>query len=189
MRKDTLTTFEIADFCQVTHRTVQQWIASGKLTSFRTPGNHSRVQTKDFIVFLKKFNMPIPETLEHLTRLKKRVMIVDDDQDLVQVISKMINPSGQYDVEVAFDGFAAGKKFAEFKPDLITLDIRMPRLDGYAVCKEVRRDSKNNNVKILIVSGEDALNKEELEKMGADAFLSKPFTKETLVKEVQRLLC
>ena len=75
MRRDALTTFEIADFCQVTHRTVLQWITAGKLKAFRTPGNHSRVKISDCIEFMNKFGMPIPTALERFAQLKKKILL------------------------------------------------------------------------------------------------------------------
>ncbi|MCA9408226.1 MAG: PAS domain-containing protein [Candidatus Omnitrophica bacterium] len=55
-----LTTFDVAKHCKVNHRTVLQWVTSNKLKAYRTPGNHSRVDVKDFIIFLQEYNMPIP---------------------------------------------------------------------------------------------------------------------------------
>lgn len=129
-----LTTGEIARYCHVTHRGVLKWVASGKLKAYRTPGNHSRVQLEDFIEFLKKYSMPIP--LEVADKLKsiKRVLIVDDDRGIVHAISRTLKVSNNYEVDVAYDGFEAGQKFSDFKPDLVILDIRMPNLDGYHVC-------------------------------------------------------
>ncbi len=190
MRKDTLTTFEIADHCQVTHRSVQQWIATGKLKSFRTPGNHSRVMLSDFIEFLKTYKMPIPSSLEYLTRVKKRILIVDDDTLFVALAKKIINLADRYEVDVAYDGFAAGKKFVEFKPDLVTLDINMPRLDGLSACKQIREEEGQRKAKILIISGTEMnMDSAKLAQVGADGFLSKPFSSEELISSVERLIC
>jgi two-component system response regulator VicR len=77
-----LTTGEIADLCHVHLRTVLQWIHDGKLKSYRTPGNHSRVKVDDYIIFLKQYNMPIPDSLSSRGNTRK-VLIVDDDANMV----------------------------------------------------------------------------------------------------------
>ena len=108
MNKKALTTYAIADHCQVTPRTVIQWINEGKLKAYRTPGNHSRVQMEDFLNFLKKYNMPLPVEVIPKTN-KKRVLIVDDDKSMVDVIHRILKREKIYDLEVAYDGFEAGE--------------------------------------------------------------------------------
>ena len=189
MTEKSLTTFEIAHYCQVSHRTVQQWILVGKLPSHRTPGNHNRIKNNDFLEFLKKYNMPIPEDFQKMINLKKRILIVDDDRDMVELMKDSINSQNQYDIEEACDGFSAGKKFSEFQPDLMILDLMLPKVDGIEVLKDIRRDSKNKDVKIILISG--IIRKEEskhLMELGADDFLSKPFNRRQLVEKVEKQL-
>ncbi len=187
--KSTLTTFNIADFCEVTHRTVQHWIASGKLIAYKTPGNHSRVKVEDLINFMKKYNMPIPPALEVYLRRKKRLLIVDDDESMVFVIKGTLEADKRYEIEEAYDGFVAGKKFAEFRPDLVTLDINMPKLDGFDVCKEIRKDPLNKDVKIVVISGiNNEKEKKHLKDLGADAFIGKPFERKELISTIEELL-
>ena len=189
MTEKGLTTFEIADYCQVSHRAVQQWILVGKLPSHRTPGNHNRIKRNDFLEFLKKYNMPVHEDFQRTINPKQRILIVDDDRDMVELMKDLINSQNQYDIEEACDGFSAGKKFFEFQPDLMTLDIKMPYLNGTEVLKDIRRDSKNKDVKIIIISG--IIRKEEskhLMELGADDFLSKPFNRRQLVEKVEKQL-
>ncbi len=184
-----LTTGEIARYCHVTHRGVLKWVASGKLKAYRTPGNHSRVQLEDFIEFLKKYSMPIP--LEVADKLKsiKRVLIVDDDRGIVHAISRTLKVSNNYEVDVAYDGFEAGQKFSDFKPDLVILDIRMPNLDGYHVCSAIRKEAGNKDVKILAISGlNDQQEVKRMMELGANAFLPKPFSNSELQSKVQEML-
>ncbi len=189
MYKNTLTTYEIAQHCQVTPRTVIQWINEGKLKAFRTPGNHSRVTNEEFLNFLKKYNMPIPQGfLTVQADGKKRILIVDDDKGMVDSIRRLLIKEGIDDLEMAYDGFEAGEKFASFKPNLVILDIRMPGLDGYKVCSRIRTNPDNKNVKILFISSaidEDAI--EQITKLGADGYLAKPFELEDLVNKVRDL--
>lgn len=177
MTKNTLTTYEIAQYAQVTPRTVIQWINEGKLKAFRTPGNHSRVAIEEFSSFLKKYNIPVPK--EFVTAPmddKKRILIVDDDRGMVDTIRRVLTKEKVYELEMAYDGFEAGEKFASFKPHLIILDIRMPALDGYKVCSRIKSNPENKNVKILFISAtidEEAV--AQMTKLRADGFLAKPF--------------
>lgn len=183
-----LTTGQIAQFCHVTHRAVLQWVASGKLKAYRTPGNHSRVSIEDFLAFLHQYNMPVPAELQ-LPVLQKKVLIVDDDRGIVSSIQRMLTLENKYLIEVAYNGFEAGKKFATFSPDFIILDIRMPGMDGYQVCANIRSDPKNKSIKILAISG--VSENDEIKKimdLGADDYLGKPFSNKILKERISRML-
>ena len=184
-----LTTGQIAQFCHVTHRAVLKWVASGKLKGYRTPGQHSRISREDFMSFLKSYRMPIPQEFTSYVPRKRKILIVDDDRGIVHSIQRNLMLENKYDIEVAFDGFNAGKKFFEFRPDFVILDIRMPGMDGYEVCAQIRRDQANRDVKILAISGMDQ--QKEIKKimdLGADDYLAKPFTNKTLQEKVKKLL-
>ena len=189
MTRKTFTTGEVAGFCQVTPRTVSQWINEGKITAYQTPGNHSRIKEADLISFLHKYNMPVPEELKKGNSTKHRILVVDDDKPLLMVLKKILEADSDYDIVTAQDGFAAGQKFSEKKTDLIILDIRMPRIDGFQVCSSIRSDNNNKNVKILLMSGLIDENTEKLIKeSGADGYLNKPFKQEELLDKVHTLL-
>ena len=82
-----------------------------------------------------------------------------------------------------------GHKFADFQPDLIILDIRMPQLDGYQVCARIRSNQKDKNVKILLVSG--IIGPKEarrIQESGADDYLAKPFSNKDLKIKIEKLL-
>lgn len=190
MKEKSLTTKDVAQYCYVTQRTAVQWINEGKLKSFRTLGKHIRINRKDFIEFLQQHNMPIPEDLtapaDH--KRKKRILIVDDDPGMVDAILRFLLVGKMYDLETAYDGFEAGQKFSEFKPDLLILDIKMPGLDGYQVCSRIRKIETNKDVKILFISGTVEQSKiEGLKKLGADDYLAKPFTNQALEEKIHNL--
>ena len=182
-----LTTGEIAKYCHVTHRGVLKWVTSGKLKGYRTPGKHSRVSVEDFIEFLKAYNMPIPKEL-HPASLLTRVLIVDDDRGIVYSLRRLLMMENKYNMETAFDGFEAGRKFAAFQPHLIILDIHMPALNGFQVYANIRNDPANKNVKVLIISGvTDPKEIQKIMDLRADGFLQKPFSNENL-KEKMKLI-
>ncbi len=191
MQKTSLTTRQIAEYCQVTQRTAVQWINDGKLKFFRTLGQHIRVNRADFLEFLKVHQMPIPEELTASveTNGKKKILIVDDDKGMVDAIQRLLKRENKYDLEVAYDGFEAGQKFITHKPDLVILDIRMPRVDGYKLCSAIRNNPENKNVKILVISGLMGVkDKDKIMKLGADDYLPKPFDNKELKIKIASLL-
>jgi len=186
--KKPLTTGQIAQFCHVTHRGVLKWVESGKLRAYRTPGKHSRVSVEDFLNFLKQYNMPIPEGIQP-PATQKKILIVDDDRGIVHSLQRVLMVENKYIVEAAFDGFEAGKKFSDFRPDFIILDICMPGLDGYQVCSNIRQDKDNMHVKILAISGMSE--PQEIKKildLGANDYLQKPFSNEVFQQKLKLLL-
>jgi len=189
LTKNTLTTHEVAEYCQVTPRTVVQWINEGKLNAYRTVGNHSRVVIKDFLDFLHQYKMPVPDKFMLPRRSgKKRILIVDDDQGMMDSIRRFLVREKIYDLELASDGFEAGGKFADFKPDLVILDIKMPGLDGYKVCANIRKDPRNKSIKILFISGDiEDKDMREIRTAGADDYLAKPFKLNDLKTKLQNL--
>jgi excisionase family DNA binding protein len=172
----------------VTDRAVLKWIDEGKLKAYRTPGNHSRVSIEDFLAFLAEYKMPVPaEFLEGSGR--RKILIVDDDKEMVSAIRRVLLTQSHFDIDVAHDGFMAGQRFAEFKPDLVLLDIKMPGMDGYEVCQRIRKDPSSKQVKIIVISG--ALDMDGMERMmqlGANDYLTKPFRNEFLLMKVSRVL-
>ncbi|HBG61979.1 MAG TPA: hypothetical protein DDX37_09145 [Candidatus Omnitrophica bacterium] len=191
MKRKTLTSYDIAEYCDIAPRTAVQWISEGKIKAYRTPGNHFRVKMEDFILFLKEYNIPIPEELEPLDikNKKKKILIVDDDKNMALTIERTLKLKGRYNLELALDGFDAGRKVVEFKPDLVILDIRMPGMDGYAVTKRIKSIPELSCMKIIAISAffeQDG--KEKILLLGADTCLDKPFDKEKLLGEIKKLL-
>ncbi|MFT5387955.1 MAG: excisionase family DNA binding protein [Lysobacterales bacterium] len=187
MGEKPLTPGDVSRYCHVTTRTVNQWITEGKMKAYRTPGNHSRVKVNDFIDFLSEYKMPIPEALKESGKIK--VLIVDDDKDIVDSMRKLLVAEGIYEVDVSYDGFSAGVAFARLLPDLVILGIHMSDMNGFEVCRRLCLDSKNKSLKILIISGSiDQEEADSLMKMGANDYLEKPFTPDTLRKSISKLL-
>lgn len=183
-----LTTGEIATYCQVTLRAVLKWVSTGKLKAYRTPGRHCRVRPEDFVDFLRRFNMPVPKELSSVSQPPKRVLIVDDDPTMTRSLQHMLNTVGGYLVDVAYDGFSAGFKFAVDRPDLMTLDLRMPVMDGYKVCSLIRADPRNAGMKILVISSvSDEEEMQEVLGLGADAYMTKPVSREKFLNKVAEL--
>ncbi len=184
-----LTTGEVADFCHVTYRTVLKWVEDGKIKAYRTPGNHSRIHPGDFVDFLKEYHMPIPEIFHAQQTMNKKILIVDDDKNMANSIKRVLRNAGNYEIELAYNGFDAGRKFIGFDPDLVILDIRMPGMDGYEVTKNIKETSLGKRVKIIAISAFfEQEGKNRIEKIGVDACLDKPFNSDVLFKKIKELL-
>jgi excisionase family DNA binding protein len=188
-KKPYLTTREISKICDVSIVTVGNWIRSGKLGAYRPPGGRYRIRPGDLFTFLAQGGMPIPEDLEPPGG-DRRVLVVDDEPTFERFVRTALHSRlRQCEVDGASNGFDAGRRIAEHKPDLVILDLRMPGLDGYAVCSELKQSGQYSDVKVLVVSGyldDDA--KARANKAGADMCLAKPIMPDDLVDAVESLL-
>jgi DNA-binding response OmpR family regulator len=113
---------------------------------------------------------------------KRKVLLVDDDPDLVDLINKALEDDGRFEVRIAGNGFDAGMMVKEYRPDMIVLDVMLPDINGKEVCHRVRADNTLEDVRIICISGmieEDKI--QELKLSGADDFLHKPFMVEELI--------
>lgn len=116
---------------------------------------------------------------------KKRILIVDDDENIAELISLYLLKEC-FDTEIVGDGEQALVKFKEYKPQLILLDIMLPGMDGYDVCREIR---KSSNVPIIMLSAKGEVFDKVLGlKIGADDYMIKPFDSNELVARVQAVL-
>jgi excisionase family DNA binding protein len=180
------TTGEAADFCSVTINAVKKWIASGKLKAFRTPGGHYRINRDDFLVFLDKYKLDVRM---RLFPERRRVLIVDDEPKVVEFIRGALDSTdGDYEVETACDGYEALIKVGDFKPELLILDIMMPNIDGFEVCRRIKSDESLKEIAILAVTSYGEENMERILKCGADCCLRKPLNLKELRKKILGLL-
>ena len=116
---------------------------------------------------------------------KKRILIVDDDENIAELISLYLVKEC-FDTEIAADGESALEKFKAYQPQLILLDIMLPGMDGYDVCREIR---KSSNVPIIMLSAKGEVFDKVLGlKIGADDYMIKPFDSNELVARVQAVL-
>ena len=190
MRRDRfLTTGDIASYCEVTTAAVLKWISSGKLSVFTTPGGHYRVLRTEFRAFLEQHGMFIDEGFFGKGKGRQRILIVDDEPDVLSFIESTLRLESSYELATASDGFEAGHRLATFRPDLIVLDIMLPGVSGFEVCRKVKSDPATQHVKILVVTGyATGENIEEMLQYGADDYLEKPLKLEQLRQKVRRLL-
>ncbi|MDH4208758.1 MAG: response regulator [Anaerolineae bacterium] len=188
-RNKFLTTGDVAEYCEVTSAAVLKWIGAGKLPGFTTPGGHYRILRADFKDFLTRYGMFVDSGYFGKGTAKKRILIVDDELSVVTFIEEALRLEGKYELAVATDGVDAGQQVATFEPDLIVLDIMLPGMDGFEVCRRVKSAAATEHVKVLCVTG--FATEENIEKIlhiGADDYLAKPLKLKELQDKVGELL-
>ena len=177
--KTVFTTGEAAKICKVSQQTILRCFDNGQLKGFRVPGSRfRRIPREALYRFMKDNGIPT----DALESGKRKVLLVDDDVELVDLMTKVLEEDGRFEVRVAGNGFDAGMMVKEYRPDLIVLDVMLPDINGKEVCHRVRDDKSLEDVRILCISGmieEDKI--QELKLSGADDFLHKPFDIEELI--------
>ena len=184
--KAALTTGQVAIHCQVSIETVTNWVKAGKLEAFATPGGHRRIYVEAFRTFLRDHDMP-PYGEEPAA--KPRILVVDDEPDIIKLIVDILSRSGHYEIATASDGFEAGIQLTKFRPDLVVLDLMMPNINGFKVCKRIKSSEETRDVIVLVVTGyAQEENVQKAMECGADFCMAKPFSPMALLKKVDEFL-
>ncbi len=119
---------------------------------------------------------------------RARVLVVDDEPDLIRILEFGLKSMG-YAVETASDGQEGLKKARETKPDIILLDLMLPKLDGYKVCRLLKFDERYKNIPIIILSARTQEGDQSLAmEMGANRFITKPYEFTEIVGHMETLL-
>jgi excisionase family DNA binding protein len=151
--KAVFTTFEAAKLCHVSPLSIINWVNAGRLPAFRTPGGHRRIRREDLARFMRENGIPLPEELRDGSG-RARVLVVDDEPGIRDVIAESLSRRATpYDVMTAADGFEAGRLVATFRPDVVLLDLRMPGLDGFQVCRTIKGDSETASTIVIAMTG------------------------------------
>ena len=184
--KKIFTTGEAAEICKVSQQTIIRCFDSGRLGGFRVPGSKfRRIPRAELVKFMRANDIPLG-TLEIG---KKRILVVDDDQAIVDLFKDLLSRDDRYDVRTCETGYDAGMLTEAFKPHLVILDYLLPDINGNVVCQRLRERDENNGTRVLIISG--VVNQQEIDallKSGASGFLKKPFDVDVLLKTIDELL-
>lgn len=180
-RADLLTPNQVADRLLVAPVTVRLWASRGLLPFETTPGGHRRFREQDVEQFLaRRREMQDPH------RGPSRMLIIDDDADYAQSLARMLSLHAPgLHVETAQDGFAAGIKCEALRPDIVTLDLHMPDMNGIEVCRLLRSMFGRERPRIVVLSGLlSEANQRAVLAAGADACVSKSAPAARLLKEL-----
>jgi excisionase family DNA binding protein len=182
-QKTHLTPNEVAELLMVNPVTVRQWAARGLLRSLTTPGGHRRFLLSDVEEFARSRGAA-PAAPQ--SGRPERILIVDDDVNLSRLLQEVIQQrDANVKTEIARDGFEAGVKVESFRPHALVLDLMMPGIDGFEVCRRLRARPTLSHIRIVAVTGfASPENVDRILAAGADACLEKPIDSERLLAEL-----
>ena len=184
--KTVFTTGEAAKICKVSQQTIIRCFDSGRLKGFRVPGSRfRRIPREELLRFMRENDIPT----DRLESGKRRILVVDDDDQIVELFVDLLGGDDRYELRTASTGYDAGIVTESFKPDLMILDYMLPDINGNVVCETVRKNPSLNGMKIVIVSG--VVHQGDIDGLlqaGADEFIKKPFNIEVIQKRIEALL-
>ena len=184
--KTVFTTGEVAQICKVSQQTVIRCFDSNRLKGFRVPGSRfRRIPRESLIAFMKANGIP----LDQLESGKKRVLVVDDDEAIIEMFNDLLKRDGRFEVRTASTGYDAGILTEQFRPDVLLLDFKLPDINGNAMCRTIRSNPAYEHIKIIVISGvADPDDVKELMEAGADQFVRKPFDINEVIDSICTLL-
>ncbi|NRA56580.1 MAG: response regulator [Phycisphaerales bacterium] len=184
--KKVFTTGEAASVCRVSQQTIIRCFDNGRLHGFRVPGSKfRRIPRDELLRFMRENGIPT----DALEGSRRRLLIVDDDPQIVELLEEMLRRDSRFELESASNGYDAGLLTERFRPHLIVLDYMLPDINGDVVCERIRDNPDLKDTKILFVSG--VIERDRIDRLlraGGNGFLKKPFTVGSLLDEIARLL-
>ena len=122
------------------------------------------------------------------TVIKKKILVVEDEETLLELESILLTSKG-YNVEVAMDGKSALELVANMKPDLVLLDIMIPEIDGFEVCRQIKANEATRHIPVIMLTAKKSRDDCVMgEQVGADLYITKPFKTSMVIESIQRLL-
>jgi DNA-binding response OmpR family regulator len=119
---------------------------------------------------------------------RKRILVVDDEIYIVHILEFSLTMEG-YNILTAFDGEEALRVIEQERPDLVVLDIMMPKLDGYEVCRRLRKEERFSGLPVILLSAKGrSIDREVGLQAGADDYITKPFSPRKLIEKIRELL-
>ena len=180
------TTHQVAGHLGVSLPTVVNWVNNGLLHAHRTPGGHRRIAHNDMIAFARANDYPIPREILGIGSDKKKVLVVDDEEDFADLVREYLRIRGGLDVQIADSGFQAGFTVARFKPDLILMDLMMPDMDGFYVHRTLREDPETRHIPVIACTAyRDPEIDERISRERFDGWIEKPLKLDALLELVR----
>ena len=178
-----LTTGQIAKLSHVHINVVKKWIGEGLLTAYRLPAGHYRIEKSHYLKFLKITGMPLPQELRGFAA--RTILAIDDDVAQLELLSDYLSSIG-FLVETATDGHLGLIRIGALKPDLILLDINMPKVDGFDVLTALHKQLEVPEIIIMTGESEGSLTS-RLGNYNIRHLLHKPFSLAELGESVSFL--
>lgn len=118
----------------------------------------------------------------------KRILVIEDEKDMAEMTRVTLEKSG-YLVDLAYDGEEGLVKAKSSKPDLIVLDLKLPKVDGYKICEELKSEDQFKKIPIIMLTARESSIEEKIGyAMGADEYMTKPYEPEVLLSKIKKLL-
>lgn len=177
--KDYYTPNEVAQLFMVSPVTVRQWAQKGLLSAALTAGGHRRFLRQELLRFADQRGLTLNWTLQG----RARILIVEDDEQVAAFLCELLRVHAEIDaIETAANGFEAGRKVHSFEPTLMLLDLMMPGMDGFTVCKTLKRDPATRHIRVVAMTGYPTVdNIGRIMDAGAEVCLTKPIDTERLM--------
>lgn len=183
------TTHEVARLLGVTPITVIRWIEGGRFKCFTTVGGHRRIEHDELVRFAHEYNLPWQGDEELTSRSEFVILIVDDEPDLLSIMRDILTSISGVRVVEAPNGFSAGAKLVEERPDLVFLDFMMPELDGFEFMKFVRQDPRFKDLAIIAVTAlKGEADQKRVRDSGVNDVVFKPFTFSDIKNRVDQMI-
>lgn len=181
--KSYLAPSDVARMLMVSPATVRLWASRGDLNAVSTPGGHRRFLRHDIEKFARDkdltMNLPRGDTL--------RILVVDDDVEVAKFLSRLFKrdlPSAE--VRTAHNGFEAGRLVQSFEPQIVLLDLMMPELNGFDVCRQIKMNPATKAIRVIAMTG--FYTEENVSRAidaGAEVCVRKPFDQKQLLKLIE----
>jgi excisionase family DNA binding protein len=144
------TTKQIAELCGVHITTAIRWIDGGEIKAYRTPGGRRRVEADELQSFIQRLKIPVEL---HTVSGKQTVLVVDDDELVLRSMARQLHHAKRYEVVTASSGYDALVLVGQRPPDLVVLDLLMPRVDGFEVCRSIKKSAAGSRIKVICITG------------------------------------
>jgi len=186
-----MTPSEAATLLMISPVTLRHWALAGRLAFVTTPGGHRRFAEEEVKRFAAEHAHTGDVSAAHINTVADdgevhRILIVDDDVQLTGYLVELLQGlPGPVQTEVANDGFEAGQKLETFQPHTVLLDLMMPGIQGFEVCRKIKENPQTCDIRVVMMTGYHTLeNMMQAMEVGAAACLAKPLDKVQLFKVI-----
>ncbi|WP_200344476.1 response regulator [Halochromatium glycolicum] len=182
-KNDLLTPSQAAQRLGVSPVTLRLWARQGKLLAHTTPGGHRRFDSIELEDFAERHGMKQSD----VSCKTMRILVVEDDPQFASFLNEALETlEPAPEIEHAYEGFEAGRRLQRFRPHLVLLDLMLPGVDGFAICKRLRQDPETRHIRIIAMTGYDSPeNRTRILEAGAETCLAKPFRVSELLTAIQ----
>ena len=183
--RDVLTTGEVAKICNVAPRTVSKWFDAGQLKGYRIPGSKDRrIPVTELLRFMKEHGIP----LDGVVSGSMRVLIVDEDREVVDVLKRVLTEQTEYEVQTATGNFEAGLVCERIHPHVVLINVHMEGGNGQHIAELIRGADSTQLTRVIGMSGR--LTDGQMHAMrgaGFDGFLKKPFQVRQVISVIEQI--